>query len=778
MTRTKFQVEQVNFVSGVPATGPPTPHDIRLELKYPISNDSLSFDFSEQTLGAISIPTNPLAVDESAPPPRLGEKRPTDQRAWMCTETGWLSLDATTPRSKIDPTSHAQGAIRGVLELEEIVHALQEAIGGGNAAGEPLSGMLVQVQAIESSFVEVELLFAEGGSPDRKLSLHVQDPLTTVVTPDVWYRPLATIGEADGSVDASLDTAQPETAALKRNQVPSLTSSLTKRTAAARLAEVFERASYVSHNVLAEFTADDFAKGERIAARVVWLNNRFQLGFHPRTLQTWSRPTDLPLAQSFPVSPGAERDQFLDSNRGMLPYRIKQDATATQVNVDFRPERLPVLTTSSPPSPLVEPGTPPQDTPWIILPDFQGAQFFLPTLPGVELLLGTDANDSRWMYRHSVPALDEAYAEVTQSAGANPLTGEIRVGLDFTRVDGTEAFQVRTDNLPSETPARGWLHRRRDNREGQVAITLDSLNLKGRSPHLQFLLENDAGKKVRFVRQDGPAELNNVSLNVSQAPAPGSLDGFHVSIGQTDADDATLKIVNNGQPLVAHFTGERVVTLDAQGLVLEEAWGPQARLLPLAASQPVVRRTTGFRLVHGIEPLDLGRLKLAGISEGTFDERQTALETSGFHEEGWMMHDGHGDWPRLFGFPLFPLKLEKFTDTGGTINAIIHAAWLPRVPAEGEVEPPRDGAGMVVLEFSGPAASDTLAVAKITGSIDWRFPSPAGVERHEPRIVRVVAQVDTPITAGMTSLALTLQEVAVEHAAGSRRLRTATLPSG
>jgi hypothetical protein len=393
-----------------------------------------------------------------------------------------------------------------------------------------------------------------------------------------------------------------------------------------------------------------------------------------------------PLVQSFPVPSGNNQRGFLNSNRGLLPC---QPATINEsIGIKFA-AGLPAYSVEN----------------WQLVTPLITTRYFLPTLPGIELDL--NAQPVQWLYRHSVPVLDEAYAEVSEIP-SDPIANSGNVeGRDFTRIRGTEAFRL----LPAESPrrAQGWLHKTNVNPDGTVEIQFDRddaqtiAGLAGQSPQLDFTIANQQPITLSRSKNTGGATF---PLQV-EVTATASLPDFTVTVGR---DTAQYEISNSGQPLIATFAEnlQRIVTLDGNGQVQEEPIGAFA-----TQQQP---QQNQHRFYTGsFELLPQLHLDLVSVQLGEFSAE--ALIDS--YAQRWMLHDGKGGWAKLKGFALYPLRLQQFTEENNQFTIVLQAVWLHTAPQPNQtIKPSRSGA-LVTLTAKRNSGNWELT---LEGAIDWRFP--------------------------------------------------------
>ena len=169
----------------------------------------------------------------------------------------------------------------------------------------------------------------------------------------------------------------------------------------------------------------------------------------------------------------------------MIPYQLSKDGT---IAVQFPSQGLPRLLQS----PVAKDKPIASTTDWKLVTSLLTSRYFLPTLPGIEIDLNANPEIPTWLYRHSIPVLDEAYAEVQESESTQITnTGNVQ-GQDFTRVEGTKAFNI----VPASTQATGWLSKTAANSTGEIGIEFPEneqtrlQKLQGRSPELTFKLKD------------------------------------------------------------------------------------------------------------------------------------------------------------------------------------------------------------------------------------------------------------------------------------------------
>ncbi len=463
----------------------------------------------------------------------------------------------------------------------------------------------------------------------------------------------------------------------------------------------------------------------------------------------WNRPVDYPIVQSFPLSPIKDEAGFLDSNRGLIPYQLQTEGL---VKILFPERGLPQCFPNSPD--LVDASS------WQIITKLLTTRYFLPTLPGIELNL----NDQpiKWIYRHSVPVLDEAYAEANESkTDAIANSGNVE-GRDFTRVVGTEALTL----IPSQASqtAFGWLHKTTSNLDGSVEIKLlgdDAAlqqQLKGRFPHFELTLKNkQTGNNTppilfsRDVKTSGgltiPLQINSVTGATSS-----QLPEFTVEVSTDTSALSLYPIINNGQPLIANYSNadiKQVITLDGEGLVQAETIGEYSTYRVL--NQDENRRLTkSFVLQPEIH------LEIVGVPLGKFSRQQD------LYQQSWMLHDGNGGWAKLVGFPLYPLCLREIEVKNGIFYLIIETILLHTTPSENIAIRPNYAGGIVTLTFTG---SESNWYLKVAGEIDWRF-AQHDEDNDEPRLARLQAKLKTQASDSSEDFVFENLQLAIAHPIG------------
>lgn len=656
---------KTNGASGNAVTNDATHNAVTLSF----STSDRNLEMNGQRLCALSLSAMPLS-DVGA---RSANNSSTRARSWLCTDRGWLAVDAAPADGRLAGGGRGAGAIRGVIELEKLMAYLlpEKESGAGQhaaeeAAQEPETGsdaLQVQLATLDTSSVVlgIDYSLATQAAPAPQtpqaptvngVHLFLGDPLTTVITPGLWY--VAPPSDESGAL------AQPTAGEL----LPALSAA----PGAPPLASVFQRASFISVSPEAELRPDDITaeikwkkaepQPDDITAEIAEKKSDdnahfFYLKLMAKRLRLWHPIPDVPLAQSFSRTPDPNRDSTLDSNRGLIPFEPKDPS----VTLEF-----PGLPNNALPKVTDEPKSW-QDLAGFTVPASQfPTRYFLPTLPGVEATLPISAKDPtglRWGYRHAVPALDEAYAEVVEEPTHKAEAVQTRGALDMTRVEGAEAFEIR---VGEEVSATGWLRQSKDNLRGETTIKIESFERQGSTPQLKISLKGLTQEPIVFDRNEKTAGLTG-------------------DFGNGE------KIRNNGQSLGKAGT---TTTQDGVGLELDEITSDETTLAILGKPEKETRLTGTF----SSGPNNAGdhlALELMGVR--LIDDLAVDADTS---DETWMLHDGEGDWPSWHGWPLYPVKLTELQQAGDKYTATIEVVLLPRVPT-----PPVFALNSDMIPFTG-----------------------------------------------------------------------------
>lgn len=684
-------------------------------------------------LRALSLPTLPV---------RTQDPHASENQAWLCLERGFLALNHVVPPGQVylDPARYQPGAIAGVLDVGALMRDL----------GEPSPDdpeLKLQAEAVASSTVRITALFAAPWQPDR-LSLQIDGPLVVVQTPAVWLRELP---------EGRRPTAPPSLAGAMR--------ALVGETSMPPSAQLDWQALF-GPAVLATSAllyppldrAPALGQGLALTASVTWNGGialTLHLGRHEPVL--WWLPRGYPLAQSFPASPPGHQDQLCDDTRGLMPYRLAAGEPALRF---VRP--FPQLLAEPPRLSL----TAPAQSIWRLAAELGPDCYYLPTLPGVELALTEPSSPSgAWRYRHAVPALDEAYGEVREqpATAQQPMEAATASTQRLVRVAADVAFPLAL-NRPLQ--ATGWLPPTPDNPSGAIAMELESAQLDGREPSFVVKLATSTGPQSHTFRRphdtDGSV-LPDWSLAVelvepqSETAAP----RFRVQLGAAGSQ-AKEALRRHGQPLLARFSAarDRLVTLDAEGQLQEEAVEACARYYSLEAGALVRReRLTGsFAVASG--PGTALHLELVGVNLGAAADAATGQPAPDGYQQQVALHDGQYGWPRLLGFPLALRKLLRLERTADELTVELSALWLPAQPVQ-----PQDYAnagGVLRLELRGPVAGP-LSLRRVNGELDWRLGG-APLDEAAPRLLRLIGTVDQawPGGAPLGDIAVALKSLTVD----------------
>ena len=478
----------------------------------------------------------------------------------------------------------------------------------------------------------------------------------------------------------------------------------------------------------------------------------------------WKRQDNEPVVQTFPLSPTLDHGGFLDVNRGLIPFELLGQPDVT---FDFRSDGLPA---------------PPElDGIAQIAGSLATSRYFLPTLPGVEYDVKPGKTGLAWSYRHSVPVLDEAYAEVTEgSEDEETQTAGRANGRDMTRVAGTVAFEE------GGKEAAGWVHKTAGNPKGTVPLEIESARLDGLNPEIKIKMGPDGSNgSYTFSRQERekttipdkagrPVEAEVLRSGLTWALKVGD-DGSKVTLdADYEPDDGskhhTYVVANNGQPLIAITDGAEapVVTLDGEGVTqAEPLTGPVTyRYLTRSGEQ-----AKGVRVTDSIEldSKESQHLELVNI----WQSKESVGPDP--YQESWMLHNGKSNWPSLAGFPLFPLKLEEIDlqwDAGNQLAAgiiKINAIWLHSEPPEqADYARPDDAGDAVTLTFK--LNNNEWRFNTISGGIDWRFRRDADETADGlPRLRRLRARIAEG-SSGTAPFKLDVTEVMIDFQLGLHRL--------
>jgi WD40 repeat protein len=781
-----------------------------IELK---KTPSVSFSFAKRDLAAIAIPTTLLQDAKGLlKVGTLGKEKKSIsiQRAWLCMETGWLSLDTLEPQSRLSTeleSSKSTSGLASVLPLSQIVDALNT-----KEDNEALSGMKIELEALRDSFVAIVY-------QQPFLTLWIEHPKVILQTPRVWYQtPNTDVELLQPETDISNDVAQPRTQRpVPETLVPSLTvltdaSNTNKESLEIGLNEILLSATFVSTNALDIGTdlVEDTPQTLQSSIQFDNINKKFVFEWsNGKGMRLWHYSEGYPLVQTVPLSPAASRDRFLDANRGLIPYERRD--LAAPVKLDFPQNGLARVSENVP----LSDGINLTGSAWQISAKFSNQRFFLPTLPGVEMQ-PAEAGAKQpwdWFYRHAVPALDEAYTEVVETS--NDEGKGKTVPVELTRVRESIAFKLFPQTF-EERQAKGWLPKTLKN-QGVTPITIESVVLKGRQPEFKFKLDS-IGQSFTFQR---PAFGDPSAIATLTQALKVSLDCDCQDVPQFEVDWSTTNLpntpslVNNGQPLVALWskTRERVLTLDAEGVVKEEPSGVTIQEWQLDKSPHQFRIQT-IQLGDQDTVLDTKlQLDLAEIEiQLDIGDQDTVLDTKlqldpaeieiqldktrdGLDGERgqWMLHNGSGSWPVWRGFYLFPTALDlqkQGTNLIVSVEAILlwqSKSYLEKVNPEQLAQLAATSTGLITLTFKGADdINPSLTLNGVRGSIDWRFqenlddPFPK-IDLREANVkdvtlLRIKAEFDDKQDADKQDAAkhelkMILQEVGLKHPIGVLRLR-------
>lgn len=619
-------------------------------------------------------------------------------RSWLCTSTGWTAFDSVHDSASIDPDKVKPGPLLGVLEMGRLITKLKQGTSGR-------SGLAVQMQSLGSGGVAIAL--EEPAGSIRSLTLTIADPMTTLVTPPVFYRV------------PEIDSGNQDTGTLQ-SAVPSLTSgiglveNIEEDQFTAQLQELdrtitrrFESVTFVSKNVTKDFVKN--SEGDLVHIRTLEteidfsgaLDDQLALNFDAASTTLWHRPAQLPIVRNFPWPSNQDVDAFIDANRGLLPFVLRVGGEF----VEFKfPEMELPRTSFVPDLSEIMSGT----GDWTLHPRATMSCAFLPTLPGVEL--ATNENPPIWQYRHAVPVLDEAYGEAAESPDASRGQSPLPDGFDPTRVTGTVAFQL------GDATIDGLLHPTDANQQGQLSLSVTASDFLGLEPTLALQISNPGGGETQnriLSRQQNVAGLH---LPIVVSPRTGSdLPSFEVQLGETAGTGSHLdSIRRSGQPLLGELDAAsgHVRTQDGVGMIWEQSASALQR------SRRVGNDALSVRLAESININNELVLNMLGVDiiDETLIPPSVASDT---RAQTWALRSSEGTHARIAGFPLRPIRLITPIRSTSGLSVSVEAVLLHRVS---EVDD--EGIGQVVLTFE-KLVGGLWALKEIEGSIDWRFPVPA-----------------------------------------------------
>lgn len=697
--------------------------DFRLELSTNELNPTVVLKKTD--VQALSIPVSELTTDENR------------YRSWMCLTEGWLRVDTSAREAIIDPEKATQGTISGVLELTPLIRGLQPQDNSSSSTNDSPS-LMVQIQTLNNHPVVLR-------QTDTKLSLQIKEPMVVLITPAVWYQETVDNQEI---VDNTVETS------LGQNFIPTLITQSANPDEIDKpellLKKRLGQGTFISENVIKSLeSSDNPNQGIPVKGFIDYdsSSKSFRLSLSQGVVEQekglkqdiliWQRPINYPVVQSFPLSPTRNTGSFLDSNRGLIPYQLIKDEP---IVVQFPSQGLPRLSQS----PIAKDKPIASTTDWKLVTSLLTSRYFLPTLPGIEIDLNANPEIPTWLYRHSVPVLDEAYAEVQESESTQITnTGNVQ-GQDFTRVEGTKAFNI----VPASTQATGWLPKTAANSTGEIGIEFPEneqarlQGLQGRFPVLKFKLENlDHTFTLNRDRFDPEGKVNKTSggltlpLKFTSASIPNSiLPEFKIKpdaevLKNPEPNKQPFGILNEGQPLLAGFVQNRIVTHDAEGLIQEEVIGE-------INSYKLLDKTEQRRCTRSFKLLEHMILEVRGVRLGKFPEPDI---NDDLQQQSWMLHDEKGAWPTLGGFPIYPLRLAELTEKNGQYTLQIQGIWLPSIPIDRVL--PNNASQLLTLTFVGNEQNWQMTVK---GGIDWSLkPSE---ETNETRLVQLQAKIEQTFT--------------------------------
>jgi hypothetical protein len=711
--------------------------------------------FRDERSGGSS-PNVTLLLDESLAPQQLprtpapvgsgGDK--VVVRSWLCTSTGWLSVDAA-PYSPPQPSGDGSDPSRALLGLVDIT-----AMANFLLQGEVFPGLEILAQALQRSDVSVE--YKSNGAAES-LQFAVTQPQTTVTTGPFW---------------AAAPDPGPD-------RIPPLWQG-TGDPDDNGISEMLVAGQFVTAEPIQPSTGP-----LRFFARLTSNQEDKTVSFELSAdrLTAWHQPAGLPLVRNL-ARPGSSASVgWLDVDRGLVPFNRTKPAADKPASamVVFPQFGLPVYPDDDAPRLLPPVGTgastalPIPISLWLAVGTGRLDHYYLATLPGIELRLASDPLLS-WVYRHADPALDQWYSELMRGLPGLPNARAVSdVAWDVSAA--TTNFAFRLDGAGTSVPAVGWLppssasggtsgHTVVDPAGGCSAVIepAPKTNLLGPDPKLEIVLSDSAGKQVDVTFRyptlsvpDLPVALTS-GLISTLVPAGANLPAFRVGFNPSSgADGAT--IVRNGQPLLSgRLADNSVVTVDGLGVVRAEPQGALTRSATPGATADELRWTGGLTLLNNTTSLDLLRCELVNVPLTGESPAEGA---------GWMCHDGVGGAPMLRGFPLYPLHVTVAGNAQGPYELTVTAVWMRKAPDPPAEQPPDYSRNTIDLKFSQNLGLWTFSVH---GTLDWRFDAPPRLDAaSETSLARVALSVAMTATSGET-WDLTVIEIALDHPVGLLRL--------
>jgi hypothetical protein len=371
--------------------------------------------------------------------------------AWLCTKDGWLAIDRTQVMAPTAVPLAPRSPMSGLIDVDRMRHDF-------DPNGIQL-GVKLRVGALADDS-QVSLRHTV-----TSLSLTISNPTTFLSMQSLWAN-----ATDDNQRPPEITPIPPKTDESKKHLPlgPPTDSMLNER---------FSGAEFVTVS-----KPDSDADGDGLIIKVA-LSDAFRITLpsgSPKTSRytLWRPIPKYPLAQNMPTSLPDERNRFMATNRGFIPFRIT-DGLDVKIDLDGP---LPCVIE-------VEDG-------YRIEVAFDAQQLpsdlFLTTLPGFGIDLSSKAPE-KWHYRHAPPVLDEEFACVAESPDESiPMLSDAR--MDLTRVVGATgfAFENRQDGKGT-AQATGWLHRTKDNPDGAVTVEWSSERLQGRSPSIDLSIAAGTG---------------------------------------------------------------------------------------------------------------------------------------------------------------------------------------------------------------------------------------------------------------------------------------------
>lgn len=683
-----------------------------------------AFTYPAEQITSLNVPgSRTIAPSVEQTGEEEAESSPSDtvERSWLCLKNGWLGLDSQSTTARIAPGQAVAGKM-GLLRIAELLHDLGAADATGRFRLEllPVAQAVAGDEKILKRHASVEIRTEKFGDTTREvLALRIEKPLTLLTTPRVWFEDdsdqsrgnLAVVDRADSNASLtefvrrrdwvpSLATRFEATGAEEPNQdlaadgTPPANLRGRLRDVERTLWRILSDGEWVSTFATDSIAAEGANTGttpRTLTATVSFVEDpqqasrgfRFEFNVQPETAVFWKRPENLPLVRTFPLLADQIPTLLLDDTRNLIPFHT---AGEVGLGVRFPAKGLPELEYAE--FDLLNASW----DRWRFT-RLGGEQFMLPTLPGLECIVGLDGVS--WRMRHAVPVLDESYREMSEALEADTQS-QIDADVDLTRIASAVAFEVGDEGT---TVAATWLHDFA--KDAAKAIVMGSFSPAGLRPTLEITLAD--GASVIFSRSESVAGLTHaleVSVDGSTAD---ELPDFDVAFTTAPAvEERTIR--RDGQPLLSlDDANHSVTTVDGRGITRHEPTTAVTRVRDARSAQQHLRLTQSLRDDTFGLSLDLVGIEVDSTWENPLDPRA----------QQWMLHDGHGDWPRLFGFAMRPVNLFlPSLDRAELTVELLPATPLERRPANTITH---------TIDLSMAIDDKALAAASASGMLKWSF---------------------------------------------------------